>query len=488
MRSFRAAAFVFLAVTLVAGCSNENVLVPDKSDSRNDSRVVVDPDLLAAELVAQSGWTVNSDEVLPAKLQNPDRAVVAGFVLPVKRETVAGNIVHYTYKLRVGWGPYDFIGLHRVVKESRPYCPIKTKKNIFLQHGDAVGFVKFMFGVASPSTPDDQAFAVYLARNGVDVWGIDHGWILVPMEETNFSFMAGWGMQREIDDLRIGLAVARAARLLTGSGFGKLNLLGYSSGVFTGYAYLNAETQYPEMARHVGGYIPADCPYKDDNESNRVQAAAFAAYLKSIIDSGTYHDTAGGYLFLLMGDLARTDPDGASPIVPGATNRQAVLYLGAATHLFAPFPPLWHYFAGTFDEFGVPTGLQYTTYEGMLDFLATASPYEPLGFEYDVYCIWGDEPDVPFDDHLAEITVPVFYVGAAGGLGATGLYATTLLGSSDVTTLLVKLHSDDELALDFGHIDLWTAGNAPGLVWTPILDWIESHVAARRGEIAIGKD
>lgn len=481
MRTYRIAALAILAVALVAGCSNESVLVPDKTDTTNESRLTVDPDLLAAELVEQSGWAVTSEEELPSKLQDPDRAAVSGLLTNVKREPVAGNVVHYSYTLRVGTGPYDVIGLHRVVKEKAPYRPIKTKKNIFLQHGDAVGFVKFMFGVASPSTPDAQAFAVYLAQNDVDVWGIDHGWILVPMETTDFSFMAGWGMQREINDLRIGLAVARAARLLTGSGLGKMNLLGYSAGVFTGYACLNAETQLPESARHVGGYIPADCPYKDDNESNRVQAAAFAAYLKSLIDSGTYHDTAGGYLFLMLGELARTDPDGASPIVPGATNRQAALYLGAATHLFAPFPPLWHYFAGTFDEFGVPTGLQYTAYEGMLDFLATASPYEPLGFEYDVYCIWGDEPDVPFDDHLAEITVPVFYVGAAGGLGETGLYATTLLGSSDVSTLIVKLHPDDELALDFGHIDLWTAGNAQGLVWAPILSWLEGHKAMPSG-------
>jgi len=477
MRTFIAVALVFLAIAFIAGCSDERVLAPDKNGSSDNPRVAVDPDLLAAELVAQSGWTVTSDEEIPAKLQNPDRAAAVGQILGVTRQPLMNGVVHYSFKVRVGRGPYDVIGLHRVVKESRPYFPIKTKKNIFLQHGDAVGFVKFLFGVASPSTPDNQAFAVFLAQNDVDVWGIDHGWILVPMATTDFSFMADWGMQREIDDLRIALAVARASRLLTGSGFGKMNLLGYSSGVFTGYAYLNAETQLPESARHVGGFIPADCPYKDSDESNRVQACAFAAYLKDIIDSGAYHDTAGGYLFLMLGDLARTDPDGASPIVPGATNRQAVLYLGAATYLFAPFPPLWHYFAGTFDEFGVPTGLQYTTYEGMLDFLATASPYEPLGFEYDVYCIWCDDLDVPFDDHLAEITVPVFYVGAAGGLGETGIYTTTLLGSTNVSTLMVSLHPDEEIALDFGHIDLWTAGNAQGLVWAPILHWIEGHTA-----------
>jgi hypothetical protein len=483
MRAFFAVLFVFLAIACVAGCSDDRGVVPNKSDASNGSAINVDPDALAAELVARSGWTVTSDEEIPAKLQDLYRAPAAGQILGVTRQPLMNGVVHYSFKVRVGSGPYDVIGLHRVVKESRPYIPIRTKKNIFLQHGDAVGFVKFVFGVASPSTPDEQSFAIFLAQNGVDVWGIDHGWILVPMETTDFSFMANWGMQREINDLGVGLAVARASRLLTGSGFGKMNLLGYSSGVFTAYAYLNAESQRPPALRHVSGFIPADCPYKDNDESNRVQACAFAAYLKSLIDAGTYHDTAGGYLFLMLGDLARTDPDGASPIVPGATNRQAVLYMGAATYLFAPFPPSWHYFAGTFDELGVPTGLQYTTYEGMLDFLATASPYEPLGFEYDVYSIWCGDIEVPFDDHLADIKVPVFYVGAAGGLGETGLYSTTLLGSPDVSTLIVRLHPIDDIALDFGHIDLWTAANARGLVWTPILEWIEGHTAYAPGPV-----
>jgi hypothetical protein len=44
-----------------------------------------------------------------------------------------------------------------------------------------------------------------------------------------------------------------------------------------------------------------------------------------------------------------------------------------------------------------------------------------------------NELDLPYDDHLAEVKVPILYVGARGGFGEYGVYSTTLLGSRDVT-------------------------------------------------------
>jgi hypothetical protein len=86
-----------------------------------------------------------------------------------------------------------------------------------------------------------------------------------------------------------------------------------------------------------------------------------------------------------------------------------------------------------------------------------------------------EAPDQPWDDRLDRIQVPVFYVGAAGGFGETGIYTTTLLGSTDVTTLVVALQAPEDQPFDFGHGDLFQADDAPSLVWQPILDWIEDH-------------
>ena len=88
--------------------------------------------------------------------------------------------------------------------------------------------------------------------------------------------------------------------------------------------------------------------------------------------------------------------------------------------------------------------------------------------------------DLPYDDYLGDITAPVFYVGAGGGLGEQGLYTLSLLGSTDVTSMIVQLFPPEAAAIDFGHVDLWTANDSPTLVWTPILDWINDHTAGRR--------
>jgi len=82
---------------------------------------------------------------------------------------------------------------------------------------------------------------------------------------------------------------------------------------------------------------------------------------------------------------------------------------------------------------------------------------------------------VPFDDHLADITVPVLYVGAGGGFGAFGVYTTTLLGSTDVSIHLTTLVPPADRIEDFGHVDLFLADDAAALVWQPILDWLQSH-------------
>jgi hypothetical protein len=80
---------------------------------------------------------------------------------------------------------------------------------------------------------------------------------------------------------------------------------------------------------------------------------------------------------------------------------------------------------------------------------------------------------VPYDDHLEDITVPVLYVGAGGGFGEFGVYTTTLLGSTDVTTHIV--HTAAPRVVDFGHADLFLAGDAQALVWQPLLTWLQAH-------------
>ncbi len=141
----------------------------------------------------------------------------------------------------------------------------------------------------------------------------------------------------------------------------------------------------------------------------------------------------------------------------------------------SPPVPFYHYCAGTFDEFGFPTGLRFTNSDYMLDFALAVPSFQSLGEMIDGEALLCSD-DTPYDDYLGEITIPVFYVGAAGGFGEYGVYTTTLLGSydnDDVDTLIVELYPPEAVPLDYGHIDLLFADDAESLVWEPIYNWIK---------------
>ena len=140
-----------------------------------------------------------------------------------------------------------------------------------------------------------------------------------------------------------------------------------------------------------------------------------------------------------------------------------------------PPVPLYHYCAGTFDEdFGFPTGLQFTNSDYMLEFAFAVPSFQSLGEIIDGEAIMCSE-STPYDDYLDQIETPVFYVGAAGGFGAYGEYVLELLGSTDKQSLIVQLYPTEAVALDYGHIDPLYADNAESEVWKPIVEWIERH-------------
>jgi hypothetical protein len=66
-------------------------------------------------------------------------------------------------------------------------------------------------------------------------------------------------------------------------------------------------------------------------------------------------------------------------------------------------------------------------------------------------------------------------VGAAGGVGAYGTDALSLLGSTDVSIHIIQFESPGNESLDYGHVDLFTAPDSRLLAWEPIRAWIVSH-------------
>jgi hypothetical protein len=402
--------------------------------------------------------------LLFAQHDNPAAAAAHGWPT-AERRALTSEVAEYTFHVRVGDGPYDEIGIHRVTKETA-----HAGAAIFLAPGDIWNFRAAFLTGAHP-------LPVFLAENGVDVWGIDYRWTAVPGNVADTSFMLTWGLQQDASDLQFAMSVARHARAISGSGFGKLFLLGWSRGGQIGYAALDAETQLPPGQRNVQGFIPVDIYLKTDVPQLKALACQRQQSSEATIAAGGYANPVGG-LAALLGQLAALNPGGASPAVPGLTNREAGLLVGEATFALqgglepAPF---YHFTGGVFDADGKPAGLLYSSEADLFGFEAAASPLQPNRELADADASTCEATDVLFDDHLGQITVPVLYLGAGGGFGDYGVYTTTLLGSTDVTTRIIHKVPAEQRLFDYGHADLFLASDAEQLVWQPLLEWLRGH-------------
>jgi len=393
------------------------------------------------------------------------------YIRHVDRTVLGEDVVHYRYDVVVGPGKFDRIGLHRVVREKHPWQPIHTVTGLLMLPGgpNSVEMI-FIEPLISPAAAWDHAITVFLAKNNVDVWAMDYRWALVPAGTTNFKFMKRWGLQRDVDDAKIALSLARLIRGATGQGLGKMHLLGFSYGTWVAYPVVNQETQWPHSLRNVKGLIPVDAGVTfAAGEPFRDLLCSLLPQDQARHDAGTYNDDSS--VSKQIGDLARSTPDAPSPFADGFTNYQFALFVGASI----TYPPSWHFVAGIFDDSGITTGLQYTDPWLFIDVLRAVPFYFPVLADIDQEKVTCYDVVAPFDDHLAQVTLPILYVGAAGGFGERGYYAVTLTGSTDITKSIVQLHPSSEPELDFGHADLFTATNAETLVWEPILEWLAAH-------------
>jgi hypothetical protein len=461
---------LWLLLTLVlVGCSREDPAAP-----RLDATLTsgLDAQLVAGDIIGQASWEYGDGMQAPEKSSGGGNPPPDGQILSVERNEIGDGIVHYAFQIQVGPGIYDVIGLHRVVKE-RGHCrPIRTHKSVFMLHGDFKDFTGcFLPGLRSGHYPDDFGIAAYLAQGDVDVWGMDQAHNSIPAGATDFSSMADWDMFKYADDTRKGLAVARLVRLLTGNGYRKMDLLGYSGGAALGFAVVNEETKLPRGLRHVGGFIPVDEGMFTDDPDFAASDCATSQYYAGLIDSGEYVEENP---FPLFGVPARDDPDGPSELIDGFTNLQAALAVAVYPYVEG-FP--YHFLAGTFDADGLPTGLQYTNVDLWIDFMIQTPPFFANAFSRDEYFGACGAEYAPWTDQLAEVNLPVLYVSAGGGFGLVYDYTLEIMVRADISTLTVELHPVEEIELDFGHIDLFAADNAPQMVWQPIMQWIMSGSA-----------
>ncbi len=392
----------------------------------------------------------------------------------VQRTVLVDDIVHYRWTVRVGPGKHDVIGLHRVVEESHGRRQAEPEQAVMFFAGSPTYFEGlYLTPLISEVPPRDRAIAIYLAKHGIDVWGMDYRWAMVPENTTDFRFMKDWGVSRDVEDGQIALTIARWIRGGGERPSGPLFVAGLSYGGEISYAVAANDTQRPRKLRNVGGIIPLDYGLLFEGTDYQAEQCAYLNDVRQMRKSGTYN-WDNRYMWDI-GALAISDPTGTSPFDAGFDNHHFALGVGGWPE-DAVIP--WHFVGSYLDENGNPTGLRFTNERLFFDLLvANEPPYSPtmLDLEDATVACNPTHRAGTFADHVEDITVPIFYVGAAGGFGHWGEYMTTVTASQDVTILIVQRLHDDMRDQDYGHADLLTAASAESLVWQPILNWIRAY-------------
>ena len=393
-------------------------------------------------------------------------------ILKITRSSLSANIAHYQIMVRMGNGPYDVVRIHRVVRESRRYRPIRTEGHVFMIHGSSQDFDDIFLrpGIENPDVNNSSPF--YLASNNIDVWGIDLGWTLVPLETTDFSSFQNWGITKDTGHVLKSMAIARLVRGLTRQGFGRMNLLGFSYGAGLTYNAAIKETQQHRILRDIKGIIPTDfvMVYEQNDNPFAAGTCSLSEMAETAHANGEYQNT-NGVGFVTVGEAALDNPEGDSPFAPGLSNYQFAL---AAAGGPQPNGPDWHFLGGQFDG-QIPIGLTYTEEERWFNLLIALAPYMPTYITAE-----GFKPVCPENREntiaeLGEIKVPVLYLGAQGGYGSDGVFSATLTGSSDVSVEIVTKLPNGPRILDYGHADLFMANDAAEVVWQPLRNWLVNH-------------
>ena len=163
-------------------------------------------------------------------------------------------------------GPYDKIGLHRLVQTG-----ITPKDVVFINPGT------YGYGEALTSNPATDSFtktendsqAIYWANRGFDVYAIDYRTHFVPasLNTSQLGFMANWGWDQWISDIKEAVDKAKDT-----SGVNSVFMAGQS---FGGRATTNYATVYSQDVKGIimldGGNASTNpTPYKFIQLNSRV--------------------------------------------------------------------------------------------------------------------------------------------------------------------------------------------------------------------------
>jgi len=357
---------------------------------------------------------------------------------------VRGDVAEYKLKIGVGPGEYDFIILTCYVKEKSPWSTDRSK-NLIILPGQAL----------TESFYSDMA--IYYAQQGYSTYILDRRETNVPADETDFSYMENWTIDRYLSDTYNGIAVSRIhTALLSDEAVEDIEVtaIGHSHGALILTAY-NASEYHDLALGSVNRMIPVDIIIKYEpkySELIRAQAQEFDT-ISRCIENRTYNGSSMAAM-MQIASLALTDPDRESLFQPGLTNRQFFRLMATRTHAFNPYPytPNYHYWSG---DLG---GLYYVDEDRLLNLTLTggAVPYVPKHLDLYMAGLMGNVDGYEID--FSRISSPVLYIGLGGGFSDYGSwwYKKEVGKINDkVTSISWNNQGHGSIAIDYNSQELW---------------------------------
>ena len=367
-------------------------------------------------------------------------------------------------KVTVPNGPYDKIGLHRLLKPG-----ITSKGAVFIDPGLYGSGEQLISNPPSSNYSADESSSqpIYWANRGFEVFSIDWRAHFLPttMNKSQAGAVAvNWGYTQYINDMKE--AVDKAKEL---SGNSKVFLAGFSWGgaVAMFYASQYWQQDLKGLILLDGGYntIKSASVTNSQNATTILNMVRAAGNLAQEFP-GLIYNTSSGMLFAYQNTVQNPGAPAEWPL--GTPLQPTINPLTNKT-----WTNITEYFAYQMNS------IKYTNiYAGygniaaIVKFWAGCDRYWPmrLGAEQIALFDWNNCPFVPydFDDHYKEINVPTLTLRTAlWGIPTYGNY-TNGMATTDFTRMVLS---------NYGHLDVYTGPYSARDVSEPVYQWMLSHLS-----------
>ncbi len=371
------------------------------------------------------------------------------------------DLQEYVWEMkRPPYGPYDKIGLRRVVKAG-----IEPKGVVFILPGTWSNGEQLISNPPEDKWTMDEkhSHAYYLANRGFDVYAIDYRthFVNLYLEPEDLAFMAEWGWDTWISDIKEAVELAKII-----SGVKRIYLAGES---FGGSAAMNYASMY--WQEDLKGIILRDGGTGTKYPELVTNTFDLPAMIAGMIATGNWYLEVGsspGSIFALK--YADENPGAPPEFPPGNPVSPAINPLtGLPWANISEWAAFMIYMAWGEGVVSNITG-GYGDPSVMIHIDATFDRYWPsrLGLESSAISNWDNCPYVTydFDDHYSEIDVPLLaFTSELFGLAYWGPFRHGIT-NPDFTGIYLW---------NYGHLDVYAGEYSELQVSKPTYDWLMSR-------------